>query len=229
MKAEKGETGAPASFFGLRRVKSPFVSTKSRWADGFTTLLPSSFSLPAIALLCALVLLSGCATVPFLAPPRDALEDFVLEGRFSLRHEDKNHSGRLRWQHVGARDEVLLSSPFGQGMAEIVADPQGARLTMNDGKTYGAPDVESLTREVLAYPLPLGRLADWVRARAGSGTIERDAQGRLLCLRHEGWRIDYAYEDDNPQALPTRIIADRAGEFELRLRIEAWSAAGGAD
>ena len=35
--------------------------------------------------------------------------------------------------------------------------------------------------------------------------------------------------DDNPQALPTRIIADRTGEFELRLRIEAWSAAGRAD
>lgn len=44
----------------------------------------------------------------------------------------------------------------------------------------------------------------------------------VACATKAG-RIDYAYEDDNPQALPTRIIADRAKEFvELRLRIEAW-------
>ena len=185
---------------------------------GTTLKLPPFFFL----LLCVFALLAGCASTPFSAPPRDMLEDFVLEGRFSLRHEEKNHSGRLRWQHAGARDEVLLSSPFGQGVAEIVADAQGAQLTTSDGRRYAAPDVESLTRDALSYPLPLGRLADWVRARAGSATVEHDTQGRVQRLRHEGWNIDYAYDDDDPRALPARIIADRAGELELRLRIEAW-------
>ena len=172
------------------------------------------------------LLLSGCASTPphtGPVPTRETLENFALEGRFSLRQEAQNHAGRLNWRHVGQHDEVLLSSPLGQGMAEISSTPRGARLTLSDGKIHEAPDVETLTREVLAYPLPLGRLADWVRARAGSGESERDNQGRLSHLHHEGWHIDYAYDNEDPQALPMRIIAVRDGELELRLRIDSWN------
>ena len=180
-----------------------------------------------VTLLLCLFFISACALLPESASTvhqRDTLQDFVLEGRFSLRHEDRNHSGRMNWRHVGPTDEVLLSSPFGQGMAEISANPQGASLTLNDGTVHVAPDVETLTRQVLDYPLPLKQLADWVRARTGSktGAAAYDAQGRLLRLRHEGWFVDYAYDSEDPQALPMRIIVDRAGAFELRLRIDAW-------
>jgi outer membrane lipoprotein LolB len=171
------------------------------------------------------VLLSACAALPGAPgeqPGRDALTDFSLEGRFSLRYEDKNYSGRLSWRHRGSDDELLLSSPFGQGLAEIVSAPQGARLTLSDGKSYAAADAEMLTRQVLGYPLPLTRLTDWVRGRAAGGEVERDAFGRVLHLRHEAWKIDYDYADDDRQAPPSRIFAESAGGIELRLRIDQW-------
>ena len=171
--------------------------------------------------------LAGCASFPapsVSVPPRDALAAFSLEGRFSLRHEDNNYSGRLSWRHDGENNTLLLASPFGQGMAEITTVASGARLTTSDGKSYEAADAETLTTRVLGYPLPLAQLTDWVRGRnSTAGVAELDGFGRPLRLRHEGWSIDYGYDGDDPQAPPNRIFAERAGGLELRLRIDEWT------
>ena len=160
-------------------------------------------------------------------PPRDSLNAFLLEGRFSLRQEDKNHSGRLRWRHVENRDELLLSSPFGQGIAEIISTTAEATLTTSDGKQYTAMDVPALTEEVLGYRLPLALLVDWVRGHAaGNDVIKRDEHGRPLQVRYEDWRIDYEYADDEPSdssTPPIRLFVERLGTFELRLRIDEWT------
>ncbi|MDR0379480.1 MAG: lipoprotein insertase outer membrane protein LolB [Candidatus Accumulibacter sp.] len=179
----------------------------------------------AAAWLCA-ALLAGCAAVPpTVGPSRRALEDFQLDGRFSLRQDEQNHSGRLSWRHTATGDELLLSSPFGQGLAEITTTEGWASLTTSDGQVFTAPDVPSLTERSLGYRLPLDRLSDWVRGRAADAEIvERDASGRPLRLHHEDWRVEYAYDGDDPAALPVSVFAERLGAFELRLRIDAWSA-----
>ena len=180
------------------------------------------------ALLLPLLFAAGCALQP-VGPEtpvlrRATLESFALIGRFSLRHEDRNYSGRLSWQHAGRDDTVLLSSPFGQGLAEIVSSEGEARLTSGDGRVLVAADSETLTRQALGYPLPLARLTGWVSASAPPGAeAEADARGRLRSLREDSWRIDYEYEGDDPQALPSFLIAERQGEFELRLRIDEWN------
>jgi len=177
------------------------------------------------------VVLAGCAAQPVSmpvastgVPSRVELVDFSLEGRFSLRYEEKNSSGRLSWRHLGMSDQLLLSSPFGQGLAEIASNERGARLTVSDGKVYEAPDAEKLTRQVLGFPLPLALLTDWVRGRAGTGKAELDRHGRVTHLQHEAWQIDYEYEfeNDEAQAPPIRLIAKNAGGIELRLRIDEW-------
>ena len=181
-----------------------------------------------VGVLCVLALLGACAAVPsspgsVAATRRDALDDFSLEGRFSLRHEDKNYSGRLSWRHSGADNELLLASPFGQGLAQFTTSERGAQLTMSDGKVYAAADSELLTREVLGYPLPLAQLTDWVRGRGASGDLELDGGGRPLRLRHDDWRIAYEYDGDDAQALPSRLVALRDDGLELRLRIDEWA------
>jgi outer membrane lipoprotein LolB len=179
------------------------------------------------------IVLAGCAA-PALVPPdatapaRDTLDAFAIEGRFTLRQQQTSYSGRLSWRHAGDTaaggegDEILLASPFGQGIAQISASAAGAQLVTSDGKVYAASDSEQLTRDVLGYPLPLAQLADWLRGR-GPGDFTRDAAGRPLRLLSADWRIDYEYDSDDAQALPARLFAQRADGAEFRLRIDEWS------
>lgn len=174
--------------------------------------------------------LSACSALgpaasghPPVAIVRDRLQGFVLTGRFALRQEGKNYPGRLHWRHDGDRDEWLLSSPLGQGLAEIVSDATGARLTGSDGNSHTAATADQLLQSLLAYPLPLSRLPDWLRGcNPDGGDLALDTLGRPLRLRYEDWLLHYEYDSDDPQALPGRLFVEREGGFELRLRIEEW-------
>lgn len=187
----------------------------------------SAFTVARLAALGLVVsLVSGCASTAFApssaVPSREALDRFSLEGRFSLSQDSKNYSGRLRWTYRGVSSELLLSSPFGQGIAEIVTDARGAQLKTGDGKVFSAPDADTLTQEVLGYSLPLGLLADWVRGRVASGNARFDAQGRAIHLRQDTWEVDYEYSDSDPGAPPVRIVARREGVLELRVFVQEW-------
>lgn len=154
---------------------------------------------------------------------RDSLQAFALAGRFSLQHESKRYVGGLHWRHDDRCDQLLVSSPLGQGLAEIVSDSSGARLTGSDGSSQSAATADELLQALLAYPLPLRQLIDWLRGSVpDGGDMTRDALGRPLRLRHEAWRVDYEYDGDDAGALPGRVFVEREGGFTLRLRIDEW-------
>lgn len=177
--------------------------------------------------LAGLLVVSGC-TLPRLpagtsSVARDSLQSFSLNGRFSVRQDGKGYVGAIRWRHAGERDELVVSSPLGQAVAEIISDAGGARLTRSDGSSQDAEKADLLLQSLIGYPLPLDRLVDWLRGRHPAGAaLTLDDRQRPLSWRHEEWRIDYAYDSDAWQALPTRLFVERLGYFELRLRIDEW-------
>jgi outer membrane lipoprotein LolB len=172
--------------------------------------------------------LGGCALAPTLPPtPRDEIRNFTVDGRFALKitradGQNENSGGRLSWTHENRTDRILLANPLGIGLAEIDSTPGKTRLRTGDGKTFEADDPDQLIAEVTGQPLPISHLPTWLVGRPnGDGQIERDPQGRPLSLLEAGWRIEYFYEDDNPDTPPTRLTAFGEG-MELRLRIETW-------
>lgn len=149
---------------------------------------------------------------------------FQLEARFSVTAESERHSGRLSWRHASGGDDLRLASPFGQVLAEIEVRPGRASLLAADRSRRDAPDAQTLTQQVLGYPLPIERLAGWVRAAPSpAAAVTRDAAGRPAAIDDDGWRIEYDYDDDAPGTLPARLIVSRSGGPELRLRIEEWT------
>jgi outer membrane lipoprotein LolB len=181
------------------------------------------------ALLLAASLLAGCASAP-PAPParRDNIRDFSLEGRFALRVTQpgqavQNSGGRLTWIHQNHSDRVLLSSPLGYGLAEIETTPENSRLRTADGKTRESGDPEALIEDITGQRLPISHLPAWLLGRSGGkALIESDTLGRPVRLSEDGWQVEYSFEDDSPNALPSRLTLSRNGEIELRLRIEEW-------
>lgn len=166
----------------------------------------------------AALLGAACAELP-KAP--DAGFEFELTGRFAARYRDEAASGVLAWRHHAGRDDLLLSSPFGQGLARISREGGSVTLVAGDDKRYSAADAETLTEQVLGFRLPLAGLADWVRARPAADApsqAEYAPDGRLLSLQQRGWRIEYMnYEG----ARPTRLKLLYPG-LELRLAITEW-------
>jgi outer membrane lipoprotein LolB len=162
---------------------------------------------------------AGCAGLTERAPGQAV--EFELTARFAARYRDDAASGQLAWRHDAGRDEVLLSSPLGQGVARVTRGPEGATLVLSDDRRFSAPDAETLTEQVLGFRLPLRGLADWVRARPESGApaqTEMGAQGRPASIEQRGWRIEYqAYEAGRP----SRLRLTYPG-LELRLAISEW-------
>ncbi len=156
----------------------------------------------------------------------DPLPRFHLEGRISVKTEDQAFSGSIRWQHAPGDDDILLSSPLGQGVAEIRRREGKTVLTDSEGKRYEATNSEDLLEKTLGLHLPLAGLASWVAAQPRPRvpfTAYQDAKGRLVSLEQDGWRMDFGrHQNLGGRWLPGRIFASRGETLEFRLAINKW-------
>lgn len=170
---------------------------------------------------------TGCSSLapasrPVLASSSDV---FGFSGRIAIHEQDRNLSGGIRWSHDSTGDDILLTSPLGQGVVQIATNAEGATLRTADDKVYRAPDAEQLAWKVTGWRIPVSGLAFWVRGMAQPGSEaseERDQQGRLMTLKQEDWKIEYmAYFDAPDAGLPRRVVLSRP-EFELKLVVDKW-------
>jgi outer membrane lipoprotein LolB len=153
-----------------------------------------------------LVLVAGCAQVE-IRPPQGPL-DFDLAGRIAARYGQESFTGNVSWRHARGGDEMLISTPFGQGVARIVRQGEAVLLTTADGKEHRANDVEDLTERVLGFRVPVVPLADVVQGRASPD------------LEFRGWKIEVQERD--PQGRPARLRASYQG-IDLRLAVTQWN------
>lgn len=173
-------------------------------------------------LLLAAALLSACASV---APPAPKAGEFAVLGRVAVRYGDEAASGRVAWRHSETGDDLVLSTPLGQGIAEITRRDGVYTLVSANRRRLTAADPEQLTEQALGYALPLGGLPDWLRGRPQAGVAaETRYEGRQLAeLRQHGWTIEYLAYDEAGR-LPRRIRLTR-GALDIRLAIEEWQVA----
>lgn len=175
------------------------------------------------------ILLVACATPGTPIPDKSVAEaafaaPWSLQGRIAVKSDKQSLSGQLQWLHRATSEELLLSSPLGQGVARIVSDAQGVLLEIPKRPPRRAPDAESLTREALGVALPLSGLSHWIRlrpdpARPFEQTV--DTAGRVTQIRQDNWVIDYLEYMDAPAYRPRKINVAREG-LQIRLVIDVW-------
>jgi outer membrane lipoprotein LolB len=173
------------------------------------------------------LLIAGCATIEEQATPAGPIGDaFRLSGRVAVKYGAGAASGKITWQHDVAGDDLLFSTPLGQGVARIVRRDDLVSLTTSDQKVYEASDVETLTEQVLGWRLPLAGLPDWVRGRAAVGAPAQtrlDGSQRLAELRQSGWLVEFLdYKSENG---PPALLRLSREDVEIRLVIDQWQAA----
>ena len=158
----------------------------------------------AVVLLAAF--LAACAQVE-IRPPEGPLE-FSLAGRIAARSGKESFTGNLTWRHAHGGDELLISTPTGQGVAQIVSQGDAVLLRTSEPREYRAADSEELTERVLGFRLPIEGLAQTVQGKP-SPTLE----GR-------GWKVEY--QEYDAQKRPTRLRLTN-GAAEVRLAISRWN------
>jgi len=140
--------------------------------------------------------------------PRE-LQGFLLEGRIAVSRDRVRHHANISWRHEPQRDEIFLTTPLGQGVAELYRDGSGARLVTADRQVTEAADWQDLATQVFGERLPLAGLPAWLAGRPPEAAA--------------GWRVDYLdYGDAAPDALPTLIELHR-GDLVIRIRVDQWS------
>ena len=149
--------------------------------------------------------LCACAQVQ-LQPPQQV--QFDLLGRIAARYRDDGFTGNVNWRHAAGGDEMLITTPLGQGVARIVRQGDAVVLTTAEGKEFRAADSESLTERVLGFRLPIEGLAETVQGKPSPS------------LEGRGWKVEY--QEYDAQRRPTRLRLTNAGA-EVRLAIHQWN------
>ena len=146
---------------------------------------------------------------------------FELSGRVAVRYGKDAASGRVFWRHASDTDELLITSPLGQGIARLNRKGDQFRLVTGDRKEYRADNAEDLTEQALGWRLPLAGLSDWVQARASPGRPAevRGEVNRDLELWQDGWHV--AYEEFR-EGRPFRLRMSRES-LEITLIVDQWT------
>ena len=167
----------------------------------------------------AAAVLGACASLPESRFPLAG--GFELAGRVVVRHGKDAASGKIFWRHSDDFDELLITSPIGQGIARISRERGQFRVVTGDNKEYRAADAESLTEQALGWRLPLDGLSDWVQARASPGRPAeiRGEPDSGLEIRQDGWQV--AYEEFRG-GKPFRMRLTRE-DIEIHLIVDQWT------
>jgi outer membrane lipoprotein LolB len=171
--------------------------------------------------LLSFLLLYGCVSVPPASRPSPLMQAFTLQGRVSVQYDEQSLTGQLRWRADGKTDEVLLSTPLGQGIASISRNEQQVTLVRPDEPSVSAENVEDLTQSTLGFRLPLSGLRYWIQARpdpARASEVRANSAGGVEQISQDGWKIDYLQYVENR---PRKIHVTREG-LEIRLVIDEW-------
>ena len=158
----------------------------------------------------------------------DPIRHFQLEGRVSVKTEVQRVSGGLSWQRSAGEETLLLSTPLGQGAAEISRKGDVVALVGADGATVSATSDELLLEQLLGIRLPLEGLVYWLSGLPRPGVpflASQGGAGKIEALEQDGWRIEYdRFMKVGQREVPGRIFARRGDDLEFRLVIDNWEA-----
>ena len=182
----------------------------------------------------ALILLSGCASLPGPAPAGgwesaktqlQALDRWTLDGRVAVAASGEGFSGGLTWNQAGARAEVELRGPVGGRVLAIRVDGDEFSVTDPDGETFDGERAQALVAERIGSGLPIAELRYWLVGVPAPGAPFEETLGadlRLAALDQAGWHIRYdRYRSAGEFVLPAKLDITQ-GALRLRVSVSDW-------
>jgi outer membrane lipoprotein LolB len=194
------------------------------------SLHPNKVSQP-LALICAVLLLAGCASRPVTPLPEltdwqvrqevlGAVSDWEFSGRIAVSAGEEGFNGKLRWAQKDDNYQATVSGPLGIGTVRIEGDGESAVLIDKDGVRTELQNIEQELLYRYGWTIPVKSLRYWA---LGIPDPMSDAQTKLnedqqlASLEQGGWLLSISsYKANGGQSMPNRLSASK---FETRVRI----------
>ncbi len=149
------------------------------------------------------------------------LQQWQLQGKIGLRHNDKADSAYINWRQSADQWTVRLSTVLGQTIALIEGSAQQTFLQIGQD-TFQAVDSETLLYQLTGWQLPMTPLAYWIRGLPDPQmpyTMSNDGRS----FTQSGWQVAYrAVMAVKQRTLPARIHLQRP-PFTVVLIIQNWT------
>lgn len=187
-----------------------------------------------VAAYAALLLFSGCATLP---PPGaagswterraelQALQSWALDGRVAVATADEGFSGGLTWHQNGTQGEINLRGLLGGTAMSIRLDGDEMTVTDASGTSIAGTAAREYVATEFGAPLPVAELRYWLVGVPAPGLGYQETlggDGRLAGLEQAGWELRYSrYTAVGRLALPARIEI-MSESARLRLVVSSW-------
>ncbi len=187
------------------------------------------------ALLCAVLMLAGCAVREprpegaWLSERRawfDSHPVWSVSGRLGLSDGERGGSLAMHWQSRGEHHRISLRTVAGGKQWLLEMSPGHAVLTGSDIDVLRGPDPDALVEHAVGWPIPVRWMSSWLRglpAPAGAD-VEFAVDGTMESLAWERWWLDYQRwreTADGAILLPARVEARRA-PHRVRASLANW-------
>ncbi len=141
---------------------------------------------------------------------------YALSGRLGMSGSTR-FSANFTLQGEGDNYRLELTSPFGATIAWLKVQPGHAEL-FSEGKTYTAPDAQSLFYDTFNLNLPLSSLRQVVLGLIGPASI-LSSSGQLMSTAQDGFVVQYiSFAEFSGYALPTELNVSKDKMF-LKIKI----------
>lgn len=155
---------------------------------------------------------------------------WAMRGRVALFVNEDVYNLGMGWIREGQHHIINLEAALGQGMMQLDKKPGQAQLTTSEGETSYGNSAQQLFQQATGLTLPVEGLESWVKGipRDNSPYLpEIDAEGRVILLSQDGWKINYF--DYQPETLSPSHSIDlphklylKQDHIALKIVIDQW-------
>ncbi len=117
---------------------------------------------------------------------------WILEGKLSIKHNGKRETAFIRWHQKKQQLKISLSGAMGQGLTQVLYQPNVGATLISKHEKQIYPDLDSLFYEHMGWLFPVERVIFWVTGRPDPNDAfnSKDNSGKLNQFEQANWSIN---------------------------------------
>ncbi len=190
-----------------------------------------------LALLCVVLILSGCASQQTVQLPEienwdsrtellSNLRNWEFSGRIAVNAGEKGFNGKLRWTQQDTSFRATVSGPLGIGTVRVESDGESVMHTDKDGVRTKLEHAETDLYNRYGWTIPVSSLGYWVLGipdPSMPAKTELNSDDQLAELEQGDWSVTISqYRKSAGQPMP-RILSARNSKMQVRIVIDKWA------